>query len=201
MLLQKLIKDNDEKKQIAAFKYLYKRLKIGKHRGKSMQDYFDKHYKANCYYYSTFILMCMKPTDRLVRGCIHIDSELDFIYKSFHKGECPNYEHGWIEFEFNNMWWVYDDHYKYPIPMDEWYKLKSPYKVYKKFTQTELLEYVKENYPDKIIETKNGNITYISTESVSIGRYNLPLSWFNIIMKDGKIVKFEHDKEMKECLC
>jgi len=92
-LIKDLLKKSEEQQQIDALKYMYNRLKIGKRRNLSMQEYFDRHYRANCYYYSTFILMCMKPTDRLVRGCIHIDGELDFIYKSIQKGTCPNYEH------------------------------------------------------------------------------------------------------------
>ena len=200
-LIKDLFKKNEEQQQIDALKYLYDRLKIGKRRNMSMQEYFDRHYRANCYYYSTFVLMCMKPTDRLVRGSIHLDGELDFIYKSFHKGISPNYEHGWVEFEYKNNWWVYDDHHKYPIPMEEWYKLKTPYEVHKKFTQSELIEYIKENYSDKVTETKKGKTTFISTEDVCIKKYNIPFWWIDLEIQNGEIVKFEQDKNMKECLC
>lgn len=200
-LIKDLFKKNEEQQQIDALNYLYDRLKVGKRRNVSMQEYFDRHYRANCYYYSTFILMCMKPTDRLVRGCIHIDGELDFIYKSFQKGTCPNYEHGWVEFEFNGKWWVYDDHYSYPIPMDLYYEMNSPYEIYKKFTQSELIEYIKENYSDKVTETKKGKTIFISTEDVCIKKYNIPFWWFDLEIKNGEVVKFEQDKNMKECLC
>ncbi len=199
--IKDILKRKEEKEQEKALKYLYNRLKIGTHRNMSMQEYFDKRYRANCYYYSTYILLCLKPTDRLVRGSIHIDGELDFIYKSFCKGLCPNYAHAWVEFEFNDKWWVYDDHYTYPIQMDLYYEMKKPYKIDKKFTQTELIKYIKEKYSDKIKETKQGETTYISTECINISKYCIPFEWVDLELKNGEIVKFEQDKDMKACLC
>ena len=201
-LIKNILKKNEEQQQIDAFNYLYDRLKIGRHRNMSMQEYFDRQYKHNCYYYSTYILMCMKPTDRLVRGNIHLGGENDFVSRIFNGGnKVPNFKHGWVEFEFNNKWWVYDDHYIYPILMEKWYNMKSPYEVYKKFTQSELIAYVKENFPDKVKEIKQGNKTFISTEIITIKEYNLPLWWIDLEIENGEIVKFEQDKNMKECLC
>ena len=51
-----------------------------------------------------------------------------------------------IEFEFNGNWFVYDDHYKYPVLLKDYYKAVSPYKIYKKFTQEELVVYLKKDY-------------------------------------------------------
>ncbi|MBQ8615220.1 MAG: hypothetical protein IJ415_01470 [Clostridia bacterium] len=194
--------EREKQEQTEALNYLYDRLKIRSRRNMSMQDYFDKHYRQNCYYYSTFILMCMKPTDRLVRGEIHLGGEHDFISKTFNDGKIvPNYKHGWVEFEFNGKWWVYDDHYSYPIPIDRWYEMKTPYEIYKKFTQSELIDYVKANFPDKVIETKNGETTFISTDVVCIKKYNIPFYWIDLEIQNGEVVKFDQDKDKKECLC
>lgn len=201
-LLKKLLKTKSEQEQISALNYMYKRLKIAQYQNMSMQDYFDKHYRANCYYYSTYILLCMKPTDRLVRGCIHI-GELDPIYNLFSKDKKvrPNYEHGWIEFEFKGKWWVYDDHYKYPIRINDYYKLVSPYEIYKKLTQNELLDYVKSKYPNDLTIKANSNITEISTKGLWIDEYKIPLYYTNILIKDGVIKKIEIDKNRKVYSC
>ena len=203
-VIERVVKSKEEiekQEQAYALKYMYNRLKIGTRRNMPMQEYFDRHYRANCYYYSTFILMCMKPTDRLVRGRIYIEGELDFVYKSFQKGVCPNYDHGWVEFEFNGKWWVYDDHHEYPIPMEIWYEKITPYEVYKKFTQSELIDYVKSNFPDKVAETIKGKTTYITIEDVCIKQYNIPFWWIDLQIKNGEVIKFDQDKNMKECLC
>lgn len=192
----------EKKEQTEALNYLYDRLKIGRRRNMSMQEYFDRNYRKNCYYYSTFILMCMKPTDRLVRGKIHLGGDHDFVSRTFNDGKIvPNYEHGWVEFEYSGKWWVYDDHYSYPIPIDKWYEINTPYEIYKKFTQKELIDYVKENYPDKVKETKKGKTIFFSTEVISIKKYNIPFWWFDLEIKNGEVVKFEQDKDLKECMC
>ena len=172
-----------------ALQYMYDRLSIGKRRNKSMQEYFDMHYRGNCYYYSTYILLCMKPTDRLVRGSIDTRGRGKAYYK-----------HGWVEFEYEGEWWVYDDHYETPIPMGEWYEMVSPYEVHKKFTQTELLNYVRTNYPNKLTEENKGDITYLSTGIIEIEEFAIPFWLIDLEIKDGEIIKFEQDKHLKEAL-
>ena len=85
--------------------------------------------------------------------------------------------------------------------MDLYYEMNTPYEIYKKFTQSELIEYIKENYPDKVTENKKGKTIFISTEDVCIKKYNIPFWWFDLEIKNGEVIKFEQDKNMKECLC
>lgn len=201
-LIEKLFRTKQEKKMVEALKYLYSRLKIGRYENMTMQEYFLKDYRANCYYYSTYILLCMKPTDMLCRGIIHLDGDHDFISRLLHKGEVvPNYEHGWVEFEFGGEWWVYDDHYNNPIPLEEWQKQRKPYEVYRKFTQTELIDYVTQKYSDKISISKQGHKTQISTEDIWDSKYDIPFPWVDLIIKNGEIKKVDVDIQRKEVKC
>ncbi|MBR1987613.1 MAG: hypothetical protein IKA36_01105 [Clostridia bacterium] len=174
--IKKIIEKNEEKQQKLALKYMYDRLKIGTCGRETMQEYFDHHYRANCYYYSTYILLCMKPTDVLVRGIIHkeYDAVTDVLVDYFNGKRTPNYEHGWIEFEFKGKWYVYDDHYKYPLPKSYYYKKVAPYEIYKRFTQKELINHLLTNHRDKIDLTEEGNKKAISTYGLWDKEYNIP---------------------------
>ena len=53
----------------------------------AFQEYLSYRYRDNCYYYSAYALMGLKPDDFLVRGYLDLDSR-------------KNYHHGWVEFKF-----------------------------------------------------------------------------------------------------
>ncbi len=192
-LTQNLAEQNEEQEQMDALNYLFDRMKIARYRNITMHEYFDKHYLRNCYYYSTYLFLCLKPTDRLVRGEIHKGLKC--------KDSIPNYRHGWVEFEFNDKWWVYDDHYVYPILIEEYYKASAPYIVFEKFTQNELLEFVKKKFPDKIIETRYGNTVLLSTGAISDKEHKIPLPFVDLEICNGEISKVSVDAEMKVRLC
>ena len=197
-LIKNILKNKEEKDLKEALTYLYSKLKIGRYENMSLQEYFLRDYRANCYYYSTYILLCMKPTDRLCRGIIHLDGDHDFISRLLSDGNIvPNYEHGWIEFEFKGKWWVYDDHYNNPIPLEEWEKQRQPLEVYKKFTQTELLEYLTKKYADQIKIIKKGKNIKITSDNIWDFKYDIPFPYVDMILKNGEIKKLDIDLERK----
>lgn len=200
-LLRKLLLNKTERMQVEALEYLHKCLKKASYQDGSMKSYFDKGYRSNCYYYSTFLLLCLKPTDKLVRGNIHIKRGYETVDLYKDKKTYPNYKHGWVEFEFKGEWWVYDDHFKYPVKIKEYYKERYPYEINKKFTQKELIEYIKENYlKDLEIET-DGKTTKISTGDVWDQKYCLPFYYADLLIKDNKIIKIDIEKRKKIYSC
>ena len=202
-LLEKLYIRKEEKELKDALKYLYNRLKVGRYENITLQDYFLKDYRANCYYYSTYIFLCMKPTDRLCRGKIHLEGDHDFISRLLHEGKTvPNYEHGWVEFEYNGKWWVYDDHYNNPIPLEEWEKQRKPFDVYQKFTREELVVYLTEKYKDKITILNDGNKVHISSSSnIWDSKYSIPFPYIDAVYKNGNVKRLEIDTQRKVCHC
>ncbi len=189
-IIKNLIERNEEKQQKLALEYMYDRLKIGTCGRETMQEYFDHHYRANCYYYSTYILLCMKPTDVLVRGNIN----------TFEKANAPNYKHGWIEFEFKGKWYVYDDYYKYPLPKNYYYKKVAPYEIYKKFTQTELINYMLTKYSDKFDVKKEDNKKIISTYGLWDKEFNIPFYDMDLHFEDDELTKVDIEINRKKTL-
>lgn len=103
----------------------------------TLKEYLEHGYRDNCYYYSTYTIMGLKPDDFLVRGNIS-------LY------EWKNYHHGWIEFMYNRVEYVYDSRINEVIPKCEWYNRFNPRIDYKK-TQREILdEFLNENCAYKI---------------------------------------------------
>ena len=84
-IIKKLINKYKLNKQKAALEYMFERFKIATCGKMTMKEYFDKNYRANCYYYSTYFLLCMKKTDKLVRGKIFISD-----YDCFSNQKIPN---------------------------------------------------------------------------------------------------------------
>jgi len=189
-IIKKLINKYKLNKQKAALEYMFERFKIATCGKMTMKEYFDKNYRANCYYYSTYFLLCMNKTDKLVRGKIFISD-----YDCFSNQKIPNYEHGWIEFEYNGNWFVYDDHYKYPVLLKDYYKAVSPYKIYKKFTQEELVVYLKKEYPNKTNITEDEDYVYIKTGDLYDYKYNIPFYNLDLFFnKDMEIAKVQTEK-------
>ena len=92
----------------------------------SFQEYLNHRYRDNCYYYSAYALMGLKPDDFLVRGYIDLDS-------------WKNYPHGWVEFTFEENEYVFDSMVKGIVSKQEWYENFNPRVEYKK-TQKEILD-------------------------------------------------------------
>lgn len=103
----------------------------------SFEEYLTHRYRDNCYYYSGYALMGLKPSDFLIRGFIDLDD-----YKDYH--------HGWIEFEFEGVEYVFDSRLKGVAQKQEYYEYFNPRIDYKK-TQREILdEYLNEQCAFKI---------------------------------------------------
>ena len=122
----------------------------------SFEKYLKQHYSEECYYYSAYALMGLKPNDFLVRGYINITSF---------------YHHGWVEFEFQGKDYVFDSRLENIILKQKYYEEYNPRITYKK-TQKEILdEYLNEKYA---FEIKKGFwqfkylVTDIDTDTATI---------------------------------
>lgn len=103
----------------------------------SFEEYLKQNYSEECYYYSAYALMGLKPSDFLVRGYINITSF---------------YHHGWVEFEFQGKDYVFDSRLENIVLKQKYYEKYSPRITYKK-TQKEILdEYLNEKYAFEIIK-------------------------------------------------
>ena len=92
----------------------------------SFQEYLNHRYRDNCYYYSAYALMGLKPDDFLVRGYIDV-------------GSWRKYHHGWVEFTYKNNEYVFDSMVKTIVSKQDWYEHFDPSVNYKK-TQKEILD-------------------------------------------------------------
>ena len=92
----------------------------------SFQEYLSHRYRDNCYYYSAYALMGLKPDDFLVRGYIDLE-------------DYEHYHHGWVEFIFEEREYVFDSMVKGIVSKQEWYETFNPRVNYKK-TQKEILD-------------------------------------------------------------
>lgn len=97
----------------------------------SFEEYLSHRYRNNCYYYSAYALMGLKPQDYLVRGAITLKD--DWPYQN------GGYRHGWIEFVFEDEEYVFDSMLKTPVPKQEYYDYYKPQISYKK-SQKEILD-------------------------------------------------------------
>lgn len=98
----------------------------------SFQEYLGHRYQDNCYYYSAFALMGLKPEDYLVRG--DIDSN-NWRY----------YHHGWVEFSYDEQEYVFDSMLtNFLVSKEEWYQYYNPEITYKKTQEKILNEFLNE---------------------------------------------------------
>ena len=154
----------------------------------SLQEYLQEGWRDLCYVYSAYNIMGLKSTDRLMRGVIytknyrgiddwslfekynkncHYDRDLigylDFPNRKINK--YPNYAHGWVEFDFDNKTYIYDNQYSYPVLKQEWEQEHSPYVLRKVYTQKELLEMIENKYKDKLqISTQDNQKIIVAHE-------------------------------------
>ncbi len=143
--------------------------------------------------------MGLKSTDRLVRGVIYEESwddGLDFL-AGLRKGKekHPNYRHGWVEFDFENKTYIYDNYYKYPILKQDWEERNSPYVINTKFTQKQIFERLLEKYKDKIEVKIDGNRKEIITHNIydNNDRDFLDTNYLNskFVLENDEVVDFE----------
>lgn len=106
--------------------YIERRIKI-----ESFEEYLAHRYRDNCYYYSGYAIMGLKPQDYLVRGDITLKDEWPW--------QNGGYRHGWVEFMFEDKEYVFDSMLKAPIPKREYYDCYKPQITYKK-SQKEILD-------------------------------------------------------------
>lgn len=97
----------------------------------SFEEYLEHRYRNNCYFYSAYALMGLKPQDFLVRGDISLKS--NYVWRN------GGYPHGWVEFEFEGEYYVFDSMLEKPVPKQEYYDDYKPQISYKK-SQKEILE-------------------------------------------------------------
>lgn len=101
----------------------------------SFSEYLSHKYKDNCYYYSAYALMGLNFDDFLVRCYIN-----------------PNYHHGWVEFKYEGVEYVFDSLIENVVLKEKWYKHFNPRIDYKK-TQKEILdEYLNDKCAFKIYD-------------------------------------------------
>lgn len=104
----------------------------------SFEEYLNHRYQ-NCYHYSAYACMGLKPGDFVVRGYIDVNGR-------------KYYHHGWVEFKFEENEYVFDSMIKSVMPKEKWYKTYNPRVDYRK-TQREILdEYLNERCAFKIKE-------------------------------------------------
>lgn len=101
------------------------------------EEYLSHRYRDNCYYYSGYAFMGLKPSDFLVRGFIDLED-----YKDYH--------HGWVEFEFEGQVYVFDSRLKDVVQKQEYYEYFNPRIDYKKTQREILAEYLNEHCAFKI---------------------------------------------------
>lgn len=114
--------------------YIERRVKI-----ETFEEYLSHRYRDNCYDYSAYALMGLKPSDFLVRGYIDLDNWKD-------------YYHGWVEFKFEENEYVFDSRIKGIVLKQEWYERFNPRAEYKKSQKEILKEYLNERCTFKIRE-------------------------------------------------
>ncbi len=117
--------------------YVERRAKI-----ESFEEYLSHRYRDNCYYYSGYALMGLKPQDFLVRGEITLKDE--WIWRN------GGYRHGWVEFVFEDKEYVFDSMLQGVVPKQEYYEYYKPQISYKKSQKEILDEFLNERCAIKI---------------------------------------------------
>lgn len=103
----------------------------------SFSQFLQHRCRDNSYYYTFYALMGLQSNDSLVRGYINFK-------------DWKNYNHGWVEFTYEDNEYVFDPLIKGVMPKQEWYEEFKPIVQFKK-TQREILDtYLNEKYAFKI---------------------------------------------------
>ena len=104
----------------------------------SFKEYLNHRYRDNCYYYSAYACMGLKPDDFIVRGNINVDGRY--------------YHHGWVEFFFDGNEYVFDSMIKNVTLKEKWYKIFNPRVDYRKKQKEILDKFLNEKCAFKIQE-------------------------------------------------
>ena len=166
MLAKDLQNANQYFKDKTSIVYVEKCTKI-----ESFEEYLRHRYRDNCYYYSAYALMGLKPDDTVLRGYLKADGY----------GWDNRLHHGWVEFKYDGNEFVFDSAIMGVIPKIEWYDEFYPEVDFRK-TQKEILdEYLNEKNAVEIQEgfwqfkyfAMNGNVNEKSyNEVVSYDKNN-----------------------------
>ena len=150
----------------------------------TLKEYLDFHYQGMCYYYSTYIIMALKNTDRILRGPIDV-----------YEKDNSNYHHGWCEFDFDGKVFVYDNLLRTPVEKGLYYEHKQP-EIYYETTLEDVIEkYTKEENCDKI----DGLEYSVKSFSLVYNQFtNRDLSHMASAMSNSKIILSDDKKHVKK---
>lgn len=151
----------------------------------SFSQFLQHRYRNSSYYYTFFALMGLQSNDSLVRGYINFR-------------DWKNYNHGWVEFTYEENEYVFDPFLKTVMLKQEWYEEFNPSIQFKK-TQKEILDtYLNEKYAFKIdnkfwqfketvIDCDDGKLSYHKFLEINMKNGYIPstLSYARVVM--GKI--------------
>lgn len=166
-------------RQKSAFNYLQQRMKLVTVKNIPLNKLLKNPEKGLSFYYSSFIIMCLNDSDKLVRIS---DSE----FSKPKDGFLPIYAHGWVEFQHGGQWWVFDDRFKMPIAKEEWYKDVNHHGLKVKATKSDVLNHIAKTYG-----------TNISKQDIWDWKYYMSLPYVKIEMQDGEVIRVEIDKNNK----
>lgn len=189
-------------------KYFFDRIdkcKIIKPNGEKQPvfEFIREGWRDACYTYSAYNIMGLKSTDRLVRGNIYCKNDIDDIINITLLGlpkdaKRPNYAHGWVEFDFKNKPYIYDNHYKYPILKQDWEKERSPYVITTNLTQAQIFDRLLGKYKDKIEVKVDGDRKEIITHKIydNNDKDFLDTIYLNskFVLEKGEVVDFEAEE-------
>jgi len=120
----------------------------------SFDKYLEHRYRDNCYYYSAYALMGLKPNDKVMRGRIDVGDKP--IFDIFADDEYPNsnYYHGWCEFTFNGKEYVFDSMIRGIVTKEEYYSERRPVINYEATLSDVLSFFLSDECSDKVGDKK-----------------------------------------------
>lgn len=118
----------------------------------TFEQYLSHRYGDNCYYYSSYALMGLDFSDKIMRGRIDIGKPDILELFSYDKNPNSNYYHGWCEFTFNNHEYVFDSMIKGIITKKEYYQERKPVISYQSTLEDVLSYYLSSECADKVGE-------------------------------------------------
>lgn len=90
---------------------------------------------GSCYYYSTWALMGLKSGDYRICGTIDVPARPGFK-------ATPDYRHAWVEFQYENEYYIYDSMESLVYPFAVWVESRHPRAITFRMTRAEILDRV-----------------------------------------------------------
>lgn len=87
---------------------------------------------GRAYYLSSWALMGLQPDDYLIRG------QVDLPDRPGWKAQ-PNYKHGWIQFLYQDDWFIYDPLESHVWEQNHWEEVHKPHNITFNLSQKEIL--------------------------------------------------------------